>query len=73
MKKVCISVSNFYMKIINNEHTLLYSRPTIHSIQRYNGLSELIKYSRVKALFLAFHALVYRWGCQMLKSPWSSR
>ena len=32
-----------YMKIINNKHTLLYNLPTIHSIQRYNGLCELTK------------------------------
>ena len=41
MKKMCISVSDFYIKIINNKHTLLYNLPTIHSIQRYNGLFEL--------------------------------
>ena len=42
MKKMCgISVSDFYMKIINNKLTLLYNRPTIHSLQRYNGLCEL--------------------------------
>ena len=29
------------MKIISNKHTLLYNCPTIHSIQRDNGLSEL--------------------------------
>ena len=40
-KKMCISVSDFYMKIINNKHTLFYNLPTIHSIQRYNGLCEL--------------------------------
>ena len=38
---MCISVANFYMKIINNKHTLLYNLPAIHSIQRYNGLCEL--------------------------------
>ena len=27
-------------------------------------------YSRVYALFLAFHALVYRWGCQFLLLFW---
>ena len=32
------------MKIINNKHTLLYIRTTIHSIQRYNGLCELPTY-----------------------------
>ena len=31
------------MKIINNKHTLMYNLPTIHSIQRYNGLCELTK------------------------------
>ena len=41
MKEMCMSVSDFYMKIINNKHTLLYNRPAIHSIQRYNGLCEL--------------------------------
>ena len=29
-------------------------------------LSPLQQYSRVYTLFLAFHALVYRWGCQFL-------
>ena len=43
-KKLCKGVLDFYMKIINNKHTLLYIRPTIHSIQRYNGLCELTKY-----------------------------
>ena len=38
MKKMCISVSDFYMKIINNKHILLYNRP----IQRYKGLCESI-------------------------------
>ena len=33
-ENVCISVSDFYMKIINNKHTMLYNRPTIHWIQR---------------------------------------
>ncbi|TMW48156.1 hypothetical protein DOY81_006768 [Sarcophaga bullata] len=32
---MCIIVSDFYMKIINNKHTLLYIRPTIHS--QYNS------------------------------------
>ena len=41
---MCVNVSNFYMKIINNKHTLLYNLPTIHLIQRYNGLCELINY-----------------------------
>ena len=41
MKKMCTSVSDFYMKIINNKHTLLYILPTIHSIQRYYDLCEL--------------------------------
>ena len=36
-------VSNFDMKIITNNHTLLYNRPTIQSIQRYNCLCELTK------------------------------
>ena len=40
-EKMCISVTDFYMDIINNMHTLLYNRPTIQSIQRYNDLSEL--------------------------------
>ena len=39
---MCISVLDFYRKIINNKHTLLYNRPTIRSIQRYNDLCELI-------------------------------
>ena len=38
---MCISVSDLYMKIVNNKHTLLYNRPTIHSIQRYNVWCEL--------------------------------
>ena len=29
------------MKMINNKRTLLYNRPIIHSIQRYNDLREL--------------------------------
>ena len=41
MKKICITVSDFYMKTINNKHTLLYNLPTIHSIQRYYDLCEL--------------------------------
>ena len=41
---MCISVSDFYMKIINNRHTLLYNFPTIHSIQQYYGLCELTIY-----------------------------
>ena len=36
--------SDFYMKIINNKHTMLYNRPTIHSIQRYNALCELTNF-----------------------------
>ena len=44
---MCISVSDFYMKIINNKHTLLYNRPTIHSVQRYPRLRELTKYVNV--------------------------
>ena len=42
--KMCTSASEFYMKIINNKHTLLYNRQTIHSVQRYNGLCELTNY-----------------------------
>ena len=34
---MCISASDFYMKIINSNHT------TIHWIQRYKGLVELSK------------------------------
>ena len=37
-KKMCISVLDFYMKIINNKRMLLYNLPTIHSRQRYNSL-----------------------------------
>ena len=51
MKKMCINVSNFYMKIINNKYTLLYNGPTIHLIQRYNGLCELINYINVGISF----------------------
>ena len=40
-EKTCISLSDFYRKIINNKHTLLYNLPIIQSIQRYNGLCEL--------------------------------
>ena len=29
-------------EITNNKQTLLYNRPAIHSVQRYNGLCELI-------------------------------
>ena len=42
---MCINVSDFYMKIINNKHTLLYNRLTTYLLQRYNGLCELIKCS----------------------------
>ena len=42
------SISDFDMKIINNKHTLLYNRPIIHSIQRYNGLCELTNCRRRK-------------------------
>ena len=31
-EKMCIIVSNFYMKITNNKHTLLYNLTTIHLI-----------------------------------------
>ena len=41
MEKMCIGVSDFYPKIIYNKHTLWNNLPTIHSIQRYNGLCEL--------------------------------
>ena len=44
MKKKCVSVSDFYKKLINNKHTLLYNRSTIHSIQRYNDVFELTIY-----------------------------
>ena len=43
-KKMFISVSDFYMKIINNKHTLLYNLPTIYWKQRYKGLCELTTY-----------------------------
>ena len=44
MKKMCISVWDLLMKIVDNKQTLLYNLPTIQTIQRYNGLCELIKY-----------------------------
>ena len=40
-----VSVSDFNVKIINNKHTMLYNLPTIHAIQRYNGLCELTKWA----------------------------
>ena len=47
------NVSDFYMKIINNKHTLLYNVPTKYSIQRYNDLYELTKYlTHIAVLFL---------------------
>ena len=49
-KKICISVWNFYMKIINNKHTLLYNLPTIHWIQRYTGLYELTNWMNMKVV-----------------------
>ena len=44
MKKICRIISDFDMKIINNKYTLLYNRPTIHSIQQYNYLCKLRAY-----------------------------
>ena len=38
MKNMCIGHLH---ENYNNKHTLLYNLPTIHSIQRYNGLCEL--------------------------------
>ena len=43
-KENTISVTDLYMKIINNKHTLLYNHPTIHVIQRYNVLCEFTNY-----------------------------
>ena len=59
-KKRCISVSDFYMKVINNKHTLLYNRPTIHSIQRYNGLCEL---TNCNVNIWAIHMTLNTLGC----------
>ena len=58
MKKMCINVSNVYMKIINNKHTLLYNLPTIHSIQQYNSLCELSNNCVIEPMKLA---LPYFW------------
>ena len=58
-KKMCIIVSNFYMKIINNKHTLLYNLPIIHSIQRYNGLCELTEWFA----YLTFFKKAFRMYC----------
>ena len=49
MKNRCISVSDFY-----NKHTLLYNLPTIHSIQRYNGLCELTNCFNILWYLFAF-------------------
>ena len=43
-QNMCSDVLDFYMKIINNKHTLLYNLPTIHWIQWYNGLCELFNW-----------------------------
>ena len=40
-ENICVSISDFYLKIINNNCTLLFNHSTIHSIQQYNGLYEL--------------------------------
>ena len=68
MKKMCINVSEFCMKMINNKHRLLYNRPTIHSIQRYNGLCELTKYK----LYFAI-SYVRCQGFIVLNWQWLSR
>ena len=56
---MCISVSNFYMKIINKKHTLLYNLPTIHSmceLTNYNFIN--IKYYAINyANFSPFHRI----------------
>ena len=49
-KKMCRSVWNFYMKIINSKHTLLYNLPKIYSIQRYNGLYALTNWMNMKVV-----------------------
>ena len=58
-KKMWIIVSNFYMKIINKKHTLLYNLPIMHSIQRYNGLCELTKWFA----YLTFLKKAFRMYC----------
>ena len=57
-EKMCISVSNFYMKIVNNKHTLLYNFPTIHWIQWYNGLCELTNYVLKNPFFFLIQILI---------------
>ena len=42
------SVPNFYMKIINNKHTLLYNRSIIYSIQQYNNTTACVNWSMEK-------------------------
>ena len=65
---MCIRVSNFYMKIINNKHTLFYNRPTIHSTQRYNDLCELTNcFSKSTRTVEEDEIVAHRWGkCSVL-------
>ena len=55
-EKMCTSVSNFYIKIIINKHTLLYNLPTIHSRQRYYSLCELT--TCLNSLSVSFQSLL---------------
>ena len=67
-EKMCISVTDFYMKIVKNKHTLLYNLPIIHSIQRYNGLWILIKYYLKQFVFTNMWLYVGKW--KMLYATW---